>query len=172
MQINKSTRHSKITGDFAERLVLYWLSKYGFECAHVDHVGLDLLARNPHTNELMGLSVKSRSRTSGTERTLVSIGRDHIEKLETACVSFGCAPYLAVVVDAADAIVVYLVRSKHFAEHLASATEGLYWSMSDSARKRYETDPNVYSFRLVTETRRWWGETASTGAPAEQESDD
>jgi hypothetical protein len=31
MEISKSTRHSKITGDFAEGLVLYWLSKYGFE---------------------------------------------------------------------------------------------------------------------------------------------
>lgn len=30
MKITKSTRHAKITGDFGETLVLYWLSKYGF----------------------------------------------------------------------------------------------------------------------------------------------
>ncbi len=37
VDINKSTRHSKNTGDFAENLVLYILSKHGFECANVDH---------------------------------------------------------------------------------------------------------------------------------------
>lgn len=46
MEINKSTRHSKITGDFSESLVLYWLSKYGFECALVDHTGIDIIANN------------------------------------------------------------------------------------------------------------------------------
>ena len=45
--ISKSSRHSKITGNFAEHFVLYWLSKYGFECAYVDHVGIDLIANNP-----------------------------------------------------------------------------------------------------------------------------
>jgi hypothetical protein len=55
--IHKSSRHSKITGDFAENLILYWLSKYGFECAKVDHTGIDLLARNPVNDELMGISV-------------------------------------------------------------------------------------------------------------------
>ena len=62
MDILKSSRHSRITGDFGEALVLYWLSKYGFECARIDHTGIDLIARNPHMHELMGISVKSRSR--------------------------------------------------------------------------------------------------------------
>jgi Holliday junction resolvase-like predicted endonuclease len=70
MEILKSSRHAKITGDFAEALVLYWLSKYGFECARVDHTGIDIIARNPHTQELMGISVKSRCRTKGHEGRL------------------------------------------------------------------------------------------------------
>jgi hypothetical protein len=57
MQITKSSRHSKIAGDFGEALVLYWLSKYGFECAQVDHTGIDLIARNPYRNEVMGISI-------------------------------------------------------------------------------------------------------------------
>jgi hypothetical protein len=61
MNITKSSRHSKIAGDFGEALVLYWLSKHGFECARVDHTGLDLIARNPNTEEVMGISVKSRT---------------------------------------------------------------------------------------------------------------
>ena len=74
LKIIKSSRHHKITGNFGEHFVLYWLSKYGFECAHVDHVGIDLIAKNPHTNERMGISVKTRSRAEGTEKTSVRLG--------------------------------------------------------------------------------------------------
>ena len=65
--IAKSSRHAHITGKFAEALVLYWLSRDGFECASIDHTGIDLLARNCRTGKLMGISVKSRSRKKGTE---------------------------------------------------------------------------------------------------------
>jgi hypothetical protein len=61
LEIIKSSRHSKITGDFAEALVLYWFSKHGFECARVDHTGMDIIARNPHSEELTGPSVPNRS---------------------------------------------------------------------------------------------------------------
>jgi predicted AAA+ superfamily ATPase len=73
VKIKKSSRHSKITGDFVEQLVLYLLSKHGFESSYVDHTGIDILARNPHTNELIGISVKSRSRNKGKEGTYVNI---------------------------------------------------------------------------------------------------
>ena len=90
MKINKSTRHSKITGDFAESLILYWLSKYGFECANVDHTGIDIIARNSITKELMGISVKSRSRNEGKEGQFLSIPKDNFKKIDNACISFGC----------------------------------------------------------------------------------
>src|SRR5688572_19691385 len=104
MDIVKSTRHAKITGDFAEGLVLYWLSKYGFECARIDHTGIDLIARNPHNDEVIGISVKSRCRTTGTEAECVSIPADNFEKAAAACKAFGCVPYFAIVIDAADSI--------------------------------------------------------------------
>jgi hypothetical protein len=72
MKINKSTRHAKITGDFGEAAVLYWLSKYGIECAPVDHTGIDIIARIPHTQEIMGISVKSRSRREGKENAYLT----------------------------------------------------------------------------------------------------
>jgi hypothetical protein len=100
-EITKSTHHSKITGNFGEFLLLYWLSKYGFEYAHVDHVGLDLIARNPHTRELMGISVKSRSRDPASAGSYVSILKSDVAKLKTGCKTFGCNPYFAVVVDEA-----------------------------------------------------------------------
>jgi hypothetical protein len=67
MKIKKSPRHSKIAGNFGENIVLYWLSKYGFECALVDHTGIDIIARNPHTKKMMGISVKSRTRSKGSK---------------------------------------------------------------------------------------------------------
>src|SRR3989338_7630563 len=98
MKVSKSSRHSKITGNFAENLVLYWLSKYGFECASVDHTGIDLIARNPHANELMGISVKSRCRNTGKEGQYVSIPKKNFDKAMKAAKAFGCVPYFAIVV--------------------------------------------------------------------------
>jgi len=99
MKVKKSTRHSKITGNFCENVILYWLSKYGFECANVDHTGIDIIVRNPHTNEVMGISVKGRSRNEGKEGTSVSILNDNFDKIKKACNAFNCIPYFAVVVD-------------------------------------------------------------------------
>src|SRR5258708_29820396 len=97
--MEKSTRHSKITGDFAEMLVLYWLSKSGYECARVDHTGIDVIACSKDGSERMGISVKARSRYDGTEQVSVNLPPDGFEKARQACVSFGCIPYYAIVVD-------------------------------------------------------------------------
>ena len=83
--MEKSTRHSKITGDFAEALVLYWLSKSGYECACVDHTGIDLIACNRDGFERMGISVKARSRYDGTEQVSVNLSPDGFEKARHAC---------------------------------------------------------------------------------------
>src|SRR5437870_3618458 len=109
MNILKSTRHAKITGDFGEAMVLYWLSKYGFECARVDHTGIDIIARNSHTKEIMGISVKSRSRRENTDQEFVSIPNDNFAKTKATCNAFGCVPYFAIVVDAGDTIRAFIL---------------------------------------------------------------
>jgi len=101
MKITKSSRHSKIAGDFGESLVLYLLSKRGFECASIDHTGIDLIARHPRKPEIMGISVKSRTRTPGTENEYVIVKSGDFDKVEAACEAFGCLPYFAIVVDTA-----------------------------------------------------------------------
>jgi Holliday junction resolvase-like predicted endonuclease len=73
MKLTKSSRHSKITGDFGEAIVLYLLSRHGFECARVDHTGIDLIARRPNSKEVLGISVKSRSRQTGTENSHLAL---------------------------------------------------------------------------------------------------
>lgn len=55
-----SNNHHQITGDFAEYLVMYCLSKQGYECAHVQHVDIDVIAAKDGNR--LGISVKSRCR--------------------------------------------------------------------------------------------------------------
>src|SRR5215212_4511023 len=113
MDMQKSPCHSKITGDYGEALVLYWLSKYGFESASVDHTGIDLIVRNPQTQELMGISVKSRSRSVGTERSSLRIPSDNFEKARLARKAFSCTPYFAIVIDAGEMTQVFLLPIEH-----------------------------------------------------------
>lgn len=158
MKINKSSRHSKITGDFSENLVLYWLSKYGFECAHVDHVGIDLIARNPKTQELMGISVKSRSRNKGAEGQYLSVPASNFEKIDFACEQFGCAPYFAFVVDEGSKIHCFITSKQHFLELYkpSKKTGDSGWKMSTKALQQYAADPEIKSFFFEHETKSWW----------------
>lgn len=116
MRIQKSSRHSKITGDFGETLVLYLLSKTGFECALVDHTGIDIIARALKSKEVMGISVKSRSRTTGAEGTNITIRRDDMEKAQNACKAFRCRPYFAFVIDEKGLIRVFFYFAKRHAK--------------------------------------------------------
>jgi Holliday junction resolvase-like predicted endonuclease len=156
MKINKSTRHAKITGDFGEAVVLYWLSKYGFECAPVDHTGIDIIARNPHTQEVMGVSVKSRSRTEGSEDEYVSIPNDNFDKAGAACKAFGCKPYFAVVVDGGDTIRAFILPMGHLLSLFPKGKTGTGWKMKDRYLKQYEDDPEIMCFEFKARTTRWW----------------
>ena len=156
LQVNKSSRHSKITGDFAERLVLYWLSKYGFECAYVDHVGMDIIARNPHTPEVMGISVKSRSRNTGKEGTSLSIPVGHPGKLEDACREFHCQPYFAIVVDEADSITGFIISKDHLLKICPPGEQVISWKMTKPWIVQCEGDKDIKMFRFLTKTGNWW----------------
>ena len=158
MKITKSTRHSKITGDFAEALILYWLSKYGFECARLDHTGIDLIARNPATHELMGISVKSRCRSVGTESDTLNLPRDAFDKARIACSAFGCVPYFAVAIDAHDRIRVYLLTMERLLVLCPIRNRHSYWRMSPRDIARYAADSSIISFELQTSTIHWWPE--------------
>jgi hypothetical protein len=153
---DKSTRHSKIAGDFGETLVLYWLSKNRFECAKVDHTGIDLIARNPHTREVMGISVKSRTRSEGTEKERVNLPTGDFDKIEAACLAFNCAPYIAVVVDGGNSIRVFITSVAHALELCPRTPAGSGWRMSDGSLTLYSNDPQVMAFKLESTVGRWW----------------
>ena len=157
MDITKSSRHSKIAGDFGESLVLYWLSKFGFECASVDHTGIDLIARNPHTKEFMGISVKSRTRTQGKEEDSITIPSDSFDKATSACEAFGgCVPYFAIVVDAANLMRVFLLSMDHLRNICPVKERGCYWKVSNKYLDMYMNDPEIKIIELHTATKRWW----------------
>jgi len=156
MNIQKSSRHSRITGDFGEALVLYLLSKTGFECASVDHTGIDLIARRPRSSELMGISVKSRSRAEGTEGTHVNVRKDHLNKVQEACLSFKCKPYIAFVVDEAKTIRVLLVSVAIMLKIRPGGMKVSAWSMTDKDLQKYRDNKKVMWLELNLHEGRWW----------------
>ena len=149
--MQKSSRHSKITGNFGEALILYWLSKRGFECAHVDHTGIDLIARRPASEEVLGISVKCRSRNEGTEDAAVNLLHKHFEKVESACRAFHCVPYVAVVVDQGDSVRGYLTSLRHVQEEYP----GQSWRMSPAMVERYRSDAKIDYFELASRAGNW-----------------
>jgi Holliday junction resolvase-like predicted endonuclease len=156
MDVAKSSRHSRIAGHFGETLVLYWLSKSGFECASVDHTGIDLIARHPRRAEVMGISVKSRTRTPGTESDYVIIRRGEVDKVKAACEAFDCVPYFAIVVDADSIIRVFITTTEHFLELFPlTSGGGSGWKMSDAHLAQYASDPKVAAFELRADTEKW-----------------
>ena len=156
MELNKSSRHSKITGDFAEGLVLYWLSKYGYEAARVDHTGIDLIARSRDATEYIGISVKCRCRYEGTEGASINLPADGFDKARRACEWFGgCVPYYGIVVDGASAIRCFLLSVAHLEELVGTAGGMRYWQMSERRLRQYAADPQIRRFELSTVGCSW-----------------
>jgi len=156
MKVQKSSRHSKITGDFSENLILYWLSKYGFECAKVDHTGIDLIARNSVTNEIMGISVKSRSRNEGKEGQYLSIPNDNIRKVENACIAFDCKPYFALVIDEEKTIKVFILSKEKLLSYFPMGQGVIAWKMTKSWINKYNLDNEIIKIDFNYLTKNWW----------------
>lgn len=161
--INKSTRHQKITGDFGEHLTLYLLSKYGFECAKVDHTGIDIIARNPHTQEVMGISVTMRSRE--VKNASKSVGRNsgHVEKLKSACEAFKCTPYFSFVIDRDEKMSVFIVALETFLKFTPNGRSVLNWKMTPAAIEMYSKHKKIYRWESNHKVESWWPASENTG---------
>src|SRR5437879_3131038 len=97
MEMDKSSRHRKILGDFRESILSNWLSRSGFEVVFVDHTGIDLIAYHRSTGKRLGITVKSRSRESGKDNISVNIfhrTKNDRRKVIEACRTFACAPWI------------------------------------------------------------------------------
>ncbi len=46
MEKIRSERHNKISGDFGEHFICYWLSKRNFQPVIINYTGIDIVAYN------------------------------------------------------------------------------------------------------------------------------
>jgi hypothetical protein len=152
--MKKSSRHSTITGDFAEVLVLYWLSKFGYECACIDHTGIDLIACKTDGSERMGISVQCSSRYDGTENRNVNL--HPFEEVRAACKVFGLVPFAAIVVDGANIIHCFLLSLDHLETLATGKASQRYWLMSKRSLAKYRADPAIKWFELERTNANWF----------------
>jgi hypothetical protein len=160
MEITKSTRHQKIIGDFGENLICNWLSRSGFEVTIVDHTGIDIVAYHPATKLRLGITVKSRTRTTGKEATSVNVffnRKGDYEKVIDACQAFACEPWLGIYVEAADYADVYLTSVENYKQNYRSGTGRVIdsWKMNSAYQKRYKKDKLVKHIRIEFQASNW-----------------
>lgn len=154
IEVTKSPRHSKIAGDFFEHLIMYLLSKNGFECIHVDYIGIDVIAKNPHTKKVMGISVKGRTRTDNQTKGRVKISNGNFDKMRDACNTFNCFPYLAVVVDAEKSITGVITSLDNIYDKYPPSKSNLNWNMDEI--DTYRSDKNCWVFEFNEGIHKWW----------------
>ena len=162
MEIRKSSRHSRIIGNFGESLICNMLSRSGFETALVDHTGIDIIAYNPSTEQRLGITVKSRTRNPGKEETHVNIlsyrkGKNDRQRLLDASVAFNCDPWVAVYVETAEHADLYLTSLKHYDERYRSRTDKAIddWKMGKQYKETYSHDPDVKHVEINFNPTNW-----------------
>jgi Holliday junction resolvase-like predicted endonuclease len=160
MEINKSSRHPKIVGDLGEQLVCNWLSRSGWEVVLVDHTGIDIIAYHRKSGKRIGITVKSRTRTAGTEKDTVNIfktKKDDRKKVLQACVYFACEPWIAIYVEKSDSADLFLTSLKNYDEkyqlNVDKAIED--WKMGEKYLQKYALDSNIHYLRLKVESHNW-----------------
>jgi Holliday junction resolvase len=157
--MEKSSRHSKIIGEFGEHLVCDALSKSNFEVVRVDHTGLDIIAYDKENKKRLGITVKSRTRDGGTVNESINVfshqsGKDDRKKLLEACEYFGCEPWVAIYSENEDEADLYLVSLETFNKyHGGKAIE--QWKVSTKMRKQYIEDPEVKHLNFKLDSNRW-----------------
>jgi hypothetical protein len=161
MNIIKSSRHQKIIGNFGESIICNWLSRSGFEVAIVDHTGIDIVAYKPPTGQRLGITVKSRTRSVGSEKSSVTIfsnrnNKNDREKLLNACRAFNCEPWIAVYVEATDGADVYLTSLKNYDLNYHRVGKTIEdWKMTPKEREIYSLDTAVNHIRIKFEENNW-----------------
>jgi hypothetical protein len=161
-EIVRSSRHSKIIGNFGESLLCNWLSRSGFEVVIVDHTGMDVIAYHTKTRRRLGITVKSRTRAKGRERSSVNIfsnwesDRDR-QKLRRACCAFDCEPWIAVYVETTSYADLYLVSLKQYdRKYRGSRNRALdTWKMGPGYKLKYERDREVRHIRIDFSNISW-----------------
>jgi len=169
MDIAKSTRHQRIIGQYGEMLICNWLSRSGFEVCIVDHTGIDIVAFDPTTDRRFGITVKSRTRSIGTENDSVNVfsyrkEKDDRQRTLDACQAFACEPWVGVYVEMADAADIYLTSLENYdAKYRVAGRAVDDWKMTRKHRQAYTDDPDVKHIRVAFHVGNWWSPVRSLG---------
>ncbi len=160
MYITKSTRHAKIIGDFGEMLICNWLSRSGFEVTVVDHTGIDIIAYHQKTGQRLGITVKSRTRSRGTENDSVNLFNNKKKvpdrkKVLESCQAFSCEPWIGVYVETSEYADVYLTSLENYDQNYRGAIKKVTedWKMKN--KEMYMNDRNVKHLRLEFISNNW-----------------
>jgi len=151
MVIKRGSRSAKIVGDFGEHFVCNWLSRSGWEVVRVDHTGIDLIAFCQKLKKRIGITVKSRVRSKGTEKTSVHIfkKKNDREKLKKTCEDFACVPWIAIYVETEDSADLFLTSLDNYDTKYKKSDKAIDdWNMGKNARNEYSADPNVWHLQL------------------------
>jgi len=162
--LKKSTRHNKIAGDFGEEIILYFLSKHGFEVISVDHTGIDLIGCNKNNNnQRIGISIKSRTRNSNHLNDNPLVKGNNYDKIKNACDFFMCDPWIGFCIDRVmqndkGEIRIILMSLSTLDEYQPNFKYGkdINFSMSDKSIKKYEKDNNIYNLVFDYKLLNWF----------------
>jgi hypothetical protein len=158
MEITKSSRHSKIIGDFGEQLICNWLSRSGFEVVIVDHTGIDLIGYDPKSKLRIGITVKSRTRKNTTETEAVNIFTSNEDKIKfnNACIAFACEPWIGIYVETMDEGFMFLTGFSNYEnKYINKGSKVLTWNMTDKYIEKYRNDSNVKYININFNGKDW-----------------
>lgn len=161
MEIVKSSRHSKIIGDFGENLICNWLSRSGFEVSIVDHTGIDIVAYNPQNNQRLGITVKSRTRTPENENSSVNFfsyqnKKNDRKKVLNACKAFACQPWIGIYVESSNHADLYLTSLNNYDKNYGKEGRAIEdWKMTTKNKIKYNNDKNVKHIQINFKSINW-----------------
>jgi Holliday junction resolvase-like predicted endonuclease len=160
MEIDKGLRHSKIVGNFGEQLVCNWLSRSGWEVVLVDHTGIDIIAYHRKKAKRIGITVKSRTRTTGKDYDAVNIfvaKKDDRSKVIQACEYFKCKPWIAIYVERSNSADLFLTSLRNFEEkyQMKAGKAIIDWKMGKKHLHKYTEDSSIRHLQIKFESHNW-----------------
>lgn len=148
------SRHSDLLGKMGEYLAACWFSRAGWEVAHVDQVGIDLIASRG--GRRVGVSVKSRyhnEKMKGAGVNVFSGKKESRTKIMTICKEFGVEPWLAVYHETRDraqlivmSVATYDDPSKGYNTRKPKAPDDMKTAAAWLAQYRQDPDVGIVEF--------------------------
>lgn len=86
----------------------------------------------------------------------MNIEKKHFDNVSRTCKTFGCVPYLALVIDEGTCMTMYLLSQKRLFDLYPEKKEILYWSMKPEKREQYDADSEIIKMKFNYEIKDWW----------------